>query len=474
MIDEIQIARTLDQSDSYVMSFLIMISSLKRVVWILSFNRWARPVQTDGVVVSPFPAFSKSILQDYSTCSKPASPCFPHHPTIDWAIEIQKLCWVYFPTDIIVASCYRLFFLRFQSFPFVHLTSATSNTIHTLILKFLLSVSCSTGWDCAMFKLFSGQTYEQVSQDKTEDQIHVEISSENSNPNHHRTPIAKRTKYIVFGLIAAVFIVFVPTAFLIHSVQSSPWTSCGDNPTTARERGCSFDLISFAWQMPECYDSSLVEEFANWETWTFWMDENGTTTVPQEVARLGERTLWMKWHYHIVHCTFVWRQLHRAYEAGWIDSDLRSYKHTTHCQRMLLMDGIEVDDGRFFSISNDTVITSANIIYPVCEKVGKLSSGSSWWDSIPPRQWTQRQSRMDRTEHNDSVNQYAKDGWVCMGSLPSFFPVISSIANENTLSPVVSTAHVYCQIIPRIMSLVGPFWMLLKRGSIDKVARNRK
>lgn len=101
------------------------------------------------------------------------------------------------------------------------------------------------------------------------------------------------------------------------------WTSCGNDSTTARSRGCSFDLISFAWQTPECYDGELVSEFTSWKgNWTFYSDVHLTELVDQSVAMQGETQLYVKWEYHIVHCTFMWRQMHRAYERGWIDAHL--------------------------------------------------------------------------------------------------------------------------------------------------------
>jgi len=239
------------------------------------------------------------------------------------------------------------------------------------------------------------QAYEDVPQEKDdlEEEQGQGLISENTERAHDeldRSSISdslrrhRWTISITLGTVVAFCIMLIP--ILIRQVHHHKvWTSCGDSPETARERGCHFDLISFAWQTHECYDSSLVAEFAEWEPWPFWTSENGTETVPLEVAFLGERTLWIPWRYHIVHCTFVWRQLHRAYEAGWVDSDLRRYGHTKHCQRMILMEGEETDDGRFFSIPNDRVVTLANIIYPSCEKLGKGSTTSSWWDSVPPR-----------------------------------------------------------------------------------------
>lgn len=66
--------------------------------------------------------------------------------------------------------------------------------------------------------------------------------------------------------------------------------------------------------------------------------------------------------------------MHRAYEIGWIDEHSRSYHHTIHRQKMLLMDCN--DEGRICILPNDTVITGADLIYPACEKVNRASQST--------------------------------------------------------------------------------------------------
>ncbi len=163
-------------------------------------------------------------------------------------------------------------------------------------------------------------------------------------------------------LIVLLASVAIPSSRLKSS--STRWSSCGDSLETAQERGCSFDLISFAWQTPECYDTELVAEFSSWSNWTFYADDKFTIPVSQEIARQGNRTpLFVKWDYHIVHCTFMWRQMHRAYERGWIDSHLGNYNHTLHCQRMMLMD----------KSAAEKAITVARIIYPPCTEARRIT-----------------------------------------------------------------------------------------------------
>jgi len=228
-----------------------------------------------------------------------------------------------------------------------------------------------------MLPRWTTRSYQEVSQAKEDEVINKQITTKSPPLDSH----PNRFRYSLYGLfislIVLLFLLLIPTVF-VHPSQHLQWDSCGDSPTTARERGCSFDLITFAWQLPNCYDAPLVDEFAAWEPWIFWANEHGNETVSVEIARKGDLSLWLPWQFHVVHCTFVWRQMHRAYEAGWIDNHSRSYHHTTHCQKMLLMDCR--DEGRYCYLQNDTVVTSADLIYPACEKVDKRLQ--SKWDGF--------------------------------------------------------------------------------------------
>ena len=192
----------------------------------------------------------------------------------------------------------------------------------------------------------------------------------NDHNNIHASSLrpSQRVKYILLGLSS---LIVLAVAFIVFITLSRPTirSSCGSTPIESRSRGCSFDLISFAWQMPLCYDEPLVSEFSTWDSWNFY---TGNVTVTQDVAMQGEQSLWVSWHYHMVHCTFMWRQMHRAYERGWIDAHLRAYNHTLHCQKRLLMKGI----------NDEQVFTKATVIYPVCEKVRGRDGVDSTWDKV--------------------------------------------------------------------------------------------
>ncbi|KAK4191065.1 nucleotide-sugar transporter-domain-containing protein [Podospora australis] len=116
---------------------------------------------------------------------------------------------------------------------------------------------------------------------------------------------------------------------------------CGSTPTEAREHGCRFDINSFCWLPPPCDDEPLAQEFDQLAAWEWYRDENKTQPVSREQVATGEFTdLHVSWEYHLQHCTFMWRKLHRAILGSGgkaaVDSYIGEMKHTRHCSEMLL------------------------------------------------------------------------------------------------------------------------------------------
>jgi hypothetical protein len=150
--------------------------------------------------------------------------------------------------------------------------------------------------------------------------------------------------------------------YLSSIANTQTYTNCGDSPSTARSRGCSFDLLSFSWQTPECYDEPLISAFLAYppKPWKFYKNFSATEEISQSVAALGESNLHVTWEYHMVHCTFMWMQMHRAYtERGYIDSHLDSWAHTRHCQVVSL--------NREYG--PDVVNVEGKLRYPECRPV---------------------------------------------------------------------------------------------------------
>lgn len=184
-----------------------------------------------------------------------------------------------------------------------------------------------------------------------------------------RMPPDKRnlcSKSLVVGLSLWILLVLFFIANLLSNPEYMPkkseiWKDCGSSPTEAKQRGCKFDILSFAWQTKECHDEDLLNDFINAGSWKFYKEPSSTSTsVPLEVANRGELDLFVDWEYHVWHCTFMWRQMHRAFTVrGYIDSHLDNYAHTKHCQHALLNR----------SIPMDTVNVIGALKYPQCRQV---------------------------------------------------------------------------------------------------------
>jgi hypothetical protein len=199
-----------------------------------------------------------------------------------------------------------------------------------------------------------------------------------------RLPLNQKTTLLLFTTIASTILVLVmvisllppshiatataatthqippPNSHPAHYDSQSQYIDCGNTPTEALRRACIFDPISFAWQTPECYDGEIASAFRSWDRWEYFADIKGREPVSEEVALRGEQDLFVRDQFHVTHCTFMWRQMHRAFTVlKHIDSHLNNYNHTLHCQRVLL----EAASPRFHS---QAIRTAAQIIYPRC------------------------------------------------------------------------------------------------------------
>lgn len=167
------------------------------------------------------------------------------------------------------------------------------------------------------------------------------------------------------GILAVIFVMaangmsFMAVAGSNNVYVERRWNDCGGNPDEARRRQCQFDILSFAWQTTECYDNETAESFKRHRgSWSYFADPFGQLPVDEEVVLQGNRTFFVTTEYHFVHCTYMWRQLHRAYSVlGFIDEHLNNWNHTLHCQEMLL---------NSTSLEMEDVSTVGRIIYPTC------------------------------------------------------------------------------------------------------------
>ena len=144
---------------------------------------------------------------------------------------------------------------------------------------------------------------------------------------------------------------------------------CGNSPDTARAMGCHFDIMSFSWLPAACYDTELSYNFTyaypNVTTptrWQWYEDEYGGKPVPLADVETGNyKKLYVTWEYHVVHCVFMWKKLHRAVNSGGrVDSYVGNLAHTEHCARILLDQDEDMGGG------SDIVNTAIRMKFPTC------------------------------------------------------------------------------------------------------------
>lgn len=105
--------------------------------------------------------------------------------------------------------------------------------------------------------------------------------------------------------------------------------------------------MSFSWLPPACYDAELSYDFTYAypnatapNKWNWYEDLAATRPVPISRVEAGDyEALYVSWEYHLVHCVFMFKKLHRAVEQGLkIDGYIGNMGHTEHCGRTLLGD----------------------------------------------------------------------------------------------------------------------------------------
>lgn len=149
------------------------------------------------------------------------------------------------------------------------------------------------------------------------------------------------------GFIALLaFSILLSLAFFLPStiapylleLEKQPVYQCGNSPEEARNNGCLFDVISFSWLPPACFDAELVEDFLATSKWQWYKDNETRTAVHiAEVYEGQHESLYVSWDYHFSHCAYMWTKMHRAVLHGYpIDGYIGNIHHTAHCSDLLL------------------------------------------------------------------------------------------------------------------------------------------
>lgn len=150
------------------------------------------------------------------------------------------------------------------------------------------------------------------------------------------------TNLLIIIILSSPLVILVVFLVLGPNTKHSPEViHCGDSAAQATQHGCHFDIMSFSWLPPPCFDAELTREFESLQAWEWFADPERTQPVAKEEVLRGEAdALFVSFEYHRAHCTSMWKKLHRALSmGGFVDSYIGNYNHTAHCAHMLLMKG---------------------------------------------------------------------------------------------------------------------------------------
>lgn len=156
-----------------------------------------------------------------------------------------------------------------------------------------------------------------------------------------RTSRSDRIKiFSALGVILGVLVVVgLGLRFIIEesSKKNAFLTSCGSSREEAITNGCKFDVMSFGWMPPMCFDEALCKEFCDARKWDWYLDENQTQSVPTNDIEEGKfAALYISREYQVFQCMYMWKKLHRAVlSKSPLDGLSGKYNNTVHCGQVL-------------------------------------------------------------------------------------------------------------------------------------------
>lgn len=120
-------------------------------------------------------------------------------------------------------------------------------------------------------------------------------------------PLAATATAVLFF---ALF-VFMPRPWLAADhPQRVAYYTCGNSTQDATAAGCRFDVMSYTWVHPNCFDQQLMYEFLGESDWHWYLDEdNDTSLTLDDVTRGQHEYVYVTWKYYVTHCTystFLW------------------------------------------------------------------------------------------------------------------------------------------------------------------------
>ena len=200
-------------------------------------------------------------------------------------------------------------------------------------------------------------------------------------PEHQLLPYLKPKPQRVLIISLLLLILITPIIYFTkHRTTTTTYNQCGTTAAEARSRGCVFETTGFAWLPPACADPSTEAEFLTYiaaNDLLLYRDMNYTDIVSLEEVKRGEGPgFFVRQQYHLTHCLFLIKKLHRAIAQGrTLDGIIMPLHHTEHCIGQNLMPhGYRAMD-----------VQLSYTKFPYCGRPGGYNVG---WEKGKPLGWT--------------------------------------------------------------------------------------
>lgn len=115
------------------------------------------------------------------------------------------------------------------------------------------------------------------------------------------TTLSSAAAVILLGLF-----VFMPRPWLpADHPGKTHHVGCGNSTAEARAAGCKFDVMSYTWVQPACFDQELMYDFLGQDDWRWYPDEETAEKLTISDVADGQREyVYVTWEYYRTHCIY--------------------------------------------------------------------------------------------------------------------------------------------------------------------------
>lgn len=114
---------------------------------------------------------------------------------------------------------------------------------------------------------------------------------------------------------------------------------CGNSPEDAKERGCKYSIVLHSWLPQACLTEADEEDAMDMykDRHWFYRTSDGRNLTVEELGAGDYGYFDTTFDWHVTHCMFVWKRLHRILldPTQGLDSYTANYHHTSHCVKMI-------------------------------------------------------------------------------------------------------------------------------------------